>query len=160
MSKADPLTDPLLRRDLVTVRHPQVRHPVQGRAPHQQLSGLTLEAARTHPLPEDHLEAEDRHLRQRAPVVRILALPLRPPVAADAAQVLVPVVPLAFRIPVPPDACTLLRRDDGSRATLADGVVTSPVVVAAVARHLSDGTLDLSEQRRQRLPVATGVGRD
>src|SRR5215207_8606785 len=113
MSKADPLTDPLLRRDLVAVGHPQVRHPVQRRAPHQQLAGLTLEAARTGPLPEDHLEAKDRHLRQAPPVIVSLALPLRAPVAADAAQVLIAVMSLAFRIPVAPDARPLLRRDDG-----------------------------------------------
>src|SRR5215212_200069 len=126
MSKADPLTKLALRRDLVAVRHPEVRHSVQRRAPHQQLSGLPGEAARTRPLPEDRLEAEDRHLGQRAPVVVRLALPLRAPVAADAAQVLVPVVPLASRVAVAPDARALLWRDDGARATPADGVVTLP----------------------------------
>src|SRR5881398_343020 len=130
MSKADPLTDALLRHDLVAVGHPQVRHPVQGRAPHQQLSGLALKAARTGPLPEDHLEAEDRHLRQAPPVIIIIALPLRTPVGADAAQVLVAVVPLASRVAVAPDARTLLRRDHGPRTLQADRVVTLPVVGA------------------------------
>src|SRR5437764_1083667 len=102
MSKADPLTEPTLRRDSVAVRHPQVRHPVQGRAPHQQLRGLTLEAARARPLPEDHLQAEDRHLGQAPPMVAALALPCGSPVAADVAQVLVTVVPLALRVAVPP----------------------------------------------------------
>src|SRR5207253_6934697 len=103
-SEADPLTEPTLRRDFVAVRHPHVRHPVQGRAPHQQLSGLTLEAARAGPLPEDHLEAEDGHLRQRAPVVVVIALPLRAAVAADVAQVFITVVSLTSRVAVPPDA--------------------------------------------------------
>src|SRR5438105_3466505 len=94
MSEADPLTESTSRRDFVTVRHPHVRHPVQGRAPHQQLTGLTLGAARTDPLPEDHLEAEDCHLRQRAPVIVILALPLRATVTADVAQVFITVVSL------------------------------------------------------------------
>src|SRR5215203_5955966 len=126
MSKADPLTAALLRHDLVAVGHPQVRHPIQRRAPHQQLSGLTLEAARTRPLPEDHLEAEDRHLRQAPPMVVILALPLRPPVSAAVAQVLVAVMPLALRVAVTPNARTLLRRDNCPRALLADGVITLP----------------------------------
>src|SRR5437763_9347619 len=114
MSEAAPPTEPTLRRDLVAVRHPHVRHPVQGGAPHQQLTGLSVEAARARPLPEDHLEAEDRHLRQKAPVVVILALPLRPPVSANVTQVFITVVPLAQRVAVVPDARTLLRWDDGS----------------------------------------------
>src|SRR5947208_16945397 len=100
MSEADPPTEPTSRRDFVTVRHPHVRHPVQGRAPHQQLTGLTLGAARTDPLTEDHLEAEDGHLGQRAPVVVIVALPLRPPVTADVAQVVIPVVSLPSPVAV------------------------------------------------------------
>src|SRR5438067_8716871 len=119
MSEADPLTESTLRRDLVAVRHSHVRHPVQGRAPHQQLTGLSVEAARARPLPEDHLEAEDRHLRQRAPVVIIVALPLRAAVAADKAQVLIAVVSLTSPVAVAPDARTLLRWDDGSRTPLA-----------------------------------------
>src|SRR5437588_9866537 len=108
MSEANPPTEPTSRCDFVTVRHPHVRHPVQGRAPHQQLTGLTLEAARTRSLAEDHLEAEDGHLGQRAPMIIIVALPLRAPVAADVAQVLVTVVSLAFPVAVAPDARTLL----------------------------------------------------
>ena len=160
MSIADPLTEPALRRDLVAVGHPQVRHPVQRRAPHQQLPSLPGEAARTGPLAEDRLEAEDRHLRQAPPVIAALALPLRPPVSPDRTQVLVAVVPLRFRVAVAPDARPLLRRDDGPRAPRADGVVTPPVVVAAVARHLPDDALDLLKQAGQRLPVAARVGRD
>src|SRR2546421_9320746 len=110
-----------------------MRHPVQCRAPYQQLRGLTPEAARARPLAEDHLEAEDGHLGQAPPVVVILALPLRPPVRADKAQVLVAVVPLALRVAVVPDARPLLRRDHGPRALQANRVVTLPVVVAAVA---------------------------
>src|SRR5437762_721509 len=104
MSVADPPTEPTLRRDLVAVRHPQVRHPVQCRAPHQQLTGLTREAACARPLPEDHLEPEDGHLGQRPPVIAVLALPLRPPVTADVAQVFITVLSLASRVPMPPDA--------------------------------------------------------
>src|SRR5437588_6217646 len=136
MSEADPLTEPTSRRDFVAVRHPHVRHPVQGRAPHQQLSGLTLEAARARPLPEDHLEAEDRHLRQRAPVIVILSLPLRAAVAADKAQVLITVVWLTSPVAVVPDARALLGWDDRPGLARADGVVTLPVVVTAVSRHL------------------------
>src|SRR5437763_6305350 len=98
MSVADPPTESILRRDLVALRHPYMRHPVQCRAPYQQLRGLTPEAARARPLAEDHLEAEDGHLGQAPPVVVILALPLRPPMRADKAQVLVAVVPRALRV--------------------------------------------------------------
>jgi hypothetical protein len=160
MSVADPLFELILRRDLVAVGHPLVRHPVQGRAPHQQLPRLPGERARTGPLAEEHLEPEDRHLRQGSPVVVALALPLRPPVPPDSSQVLVAVVSLGLRVAVLPDARSLLGRDHRPRSLLSDGVVALPVVVAAVARHLPDLLLDLREQGGQRLPVAAGVRRD
>lgn len=124
MSEADPPTEPTLRRDLVAVGHPLVRHPVQGRAPHQQLRGLTREAARAGTRPEDHLEPEDRDLRQRTPVVLIITLPLRAPVSADVAQILITVMTLAASVPMTPDARALLRRDHRPRRALADRVVT------------------------------------
>jgi len=45
MSSAYFPTEQPLRRDRVAVRHPQVRHPVQRRASHQQLRRLHVEAA-------------------------------------------------------------------------------------------------------------------
>src|ERR1041384_3468457 len=46
MSAAHSPTELALRRDLVAVRHAEVRHPVQRRAAHQQLRRLSGEAAR------------------------------------------------------------------------------------------------------------------
>ena len=112
MSEADPPTEPTLRRDLVAVRHTLVRHPVQGRAPYQQLAGLTLKSARTRPRPENHLEPEDRYLRQRAPMVLIITFPFRPPMRAQVGQVFITRVTLASSVPMTPDARPLLRRDD------------------------------------------------
>src|SRR5947208_240823 len=146
MSEAAPPTESILLSDLITVRHPGVRHPVQGRAPHQQLSGLTIETARTGTGPEDHLEPEDGHLRQRAPMVFIVTFPLSAPVSAKVAQVLITVVSVTFSVPMTPDTRSLLRRNDSPRLALFDGLVTLPVVVAAVARHLLQLIINLLKQ--------------
>jgi len=159
MSEADPPTEPILRRDLVAVRHPLVRHPVQGRAPHQQLTGLTGEAARTRTSPKDHLKSEDRHLCQRAAVIFIISLPLRSSMRSQVAQVFITVMTCATSVPMTPDARPLLRRDDRPRLAFSDGVVTLAVVVAAIARHLPQLARHLSEQVGEHLPVPEVIGR-
>src|SRR5438270_1438520 len=125
-------TEPSLRRDLVAVRHPQMRHPVQRRAPHQQLRRLSVEAAGTDALAKDHLHAKDSRLGQRAPVVATLLLPPSTPRAADGAQVLVADVALAARVAVPPDARPLLRRDRRPRLPRSDRVITAAAVIGPV----------------------------
>src|SRR5215218_11258037 len=107
MSAVHSPTDLFLRRDLVAVRHPEVRHPVQRRAPHQQLRRLPGERARTDSLAEDHLHAKDSRLSQRAPVVATISFPLRAPRAADGSQILVTAVAFGFRVAVLPDARSL-----------------------------------------------------
>src|SRR5215204_6112637 len=124
MSAAHSPTKRLLGRDLVTVGHPEVRHPVQRRTPHQQLRRLSCKAARPDSLAEDHLDAKDSRLSQRAPVVVTVSLPLRTPRAADRAQVLIAEVTLTFRVAVVPDARPLLRRDRRSRFPRSNGVIT------------------------------------
>ena len=159
MSEAAPPTKPTLRRDLIAVRHSLVRHPVQGRASHQQLAGLTLKAARTRTCPEDLLEAKDRHLCQGASVILIISLPLGPPMRAQVAQVFIPRVTLATSIPMTPDARPPLRRDNRPRRAFSDGLVTLTVVIAAVARHLPQLARHLPEQVGQHLTIAAVVGR-
>src|SRR5918911_1546434 len=139
MSAAHSPTELPLRRDLVAVRHPQVRHPVQRRAPHQQLRRLPVEAAGADSLAKDHLHAEGSRLSQRAPVVAAVPLPLRPPRAADGSQVLVAGVALTLRVAVLPDARPLLRRELRPVPPLSDPVVT----VAAVIRAIGGDLLDL-----------------
>src|ERR671938_1280442 len=136
MSAAHSPTELPLRRDLVAVRHPQVRHPVQRRAPDKHLRRLPLEAARPDSLAEDHLHAKDRRLCQRAPVVVTVALPLRAPLPADRAQVLVADVALTTRIAVLPDARPSPRRERGARFPRTDRVITVAAVVGPVRRDL------------------------
>src|SRR5215213_9222293 len=131
MSAAPSPTELSLRRDMVTVGHPQVRHPVQCRTPHQQLSGLPVKAARTDPFAKDRLHSKDLRLSQRAAMVATLALPLRAPLAPDGPQVLITDVPLGFRVAVLPDTCPLLRRDAGPRFSLSDRVIAVAAIIRA-----------------------------
>src|SRR5919201_3278946 len=146
MSVAHSPTKRLLRRDLIAVGHPQVRHPVQRRAPDKQLRRLPLEAARADSRAEDHLDAEDRRLSQRAPVVVTVSLPLRAPRAADRSQVLVADVALTLRVAVPPDARPLLRRDRGARFPRTDRLITVAAVVGPVGGDLAHLARDLLKQ--------------
>src|SRR5215212_4635986 len=142
MSTAHSPTEPSLRRDLVAVRHPEVRHPVQRRAPHQQLRRLPIERARTDSLAEDHLHAKDSRLGQRAPVVVTISLPSCAPRAADGSQVLIADMALTLRVAVAPDARPLLRRDGRPRPQLADRVIAVAAVIRAVGRDLANLILD------------------
>ena len=160
MSAAQSPTERLLRRDRVAVGHPEMRHPVQRRAPHQQLRRLPGERARTDSLAKDHLHAKDSRLGQRAPVVAALPLPRRPPLSPDRAQVLIADVPLRTRVAVLPDTRPLLRRDGRARPQLADRVIAVAAVIGPVGRDLPQLTLDLRKQVRQQSRVLERVGRD
>src|SRR5438067_13589258 len=104
MSAAYSPTERLLRRDRIAVGHPEVRHPVQRRTPHQHLRRLPVKAAGADPLAKDHLHAKDSRLGQGAPVVAAISLPWRAPCATDGSQVLIADVALTFRVAVLPDA--------------------------------------------------------
>src|SRR5256714_6554151 len=153
MGAAHSPTERLLRRDLVAVRHPQVRHPVQRRAPHQQLRRLSVEAAGADPLAKDHLHAKDSRLSQRALVVATLSLPLRAPCATDGSQVLIADVALTSRVAVLPDTCSLLRRNRGARLPLPDRVITVAAVIGSVGGDLANLALDLLKQVLKQLRV-------
>src|SRR5438270_7556735 len=152
-------TEPSLRRDLVAVRHPQVRHPVQRLASHQQLRGLSFKAARADALTKDHLHAKDSRLGQRAPMVVALALPLRAPRAADGPQVLITEMAFGFRVTVLPDARPFARRDRRPRLSPANRFITVTTVVGPVGADLLDPALDLIEQVLKQLRVLEPVGR-
>src|SRR5947209_8236627 len=151
--------EPSLRRDLVAVRHPQVRHPVQRLASHQQLRGLSFKAARTDALTKDHLHAKDSRLGQRAPMVVALALPPSAPRAADGSQVFITEMAFGFRITVLPEARPFARRDGRLRLSLANRFITVTTVVSPVRRDLLDLALDLIEQVLKQLRVLERVGR-
>ncbi len=144
----------------ITVRHPQVRHSVQCRAPHQQLRCLSLKAASTNALTEDHLHAKDLRLGQRAAVVIALSLPLSTPGAADGTQILIADVPLSFRVSMLPDARSLLRRDRRSCSSASDRLIAVAAVVGSIGRDLANLVLDLREQVFEQLRVLERVGRD
>lgn len=160
MSTAHSPTELSLCRDLVAVGHPQVRHPVQRRAPHQQLRRLPVKAPRPDSLAKDHLHPEDCRLGQRAPMVVTFALPLRPPRAADAAQVLIAEVAFGFRVAVLPDARPLLRRDRRPRFPPSNRVVTVAAIIRPIGGDLLDLVLDLLKQVWQDLRVFETIGRD
>src|SRR5215210_3854840 len=101
-------TDPFptelsLGRDMVAVRHSQVRHPVQRRTPDKQLRRLSIEGSRTNSFAKDHLHSEDLRLSQTAPMIARRALPLSPPLLPDGTQVLIADVPLGKGVAVLPN---------------------------------------------------------
>ena len=159
MSHTDFIAAPRLGCNLIAIRHPQVRHPVQCRASHQQLRRLPGKRARTDSLAEDRFHAKDRRFSQRPPMVAALALPLATSEATTRAQVLITGVPVGFRVAVLPDACSLARRDGRACPPLTQGVITVARVVGSISRDLTHLALNLREQVGQQLRVLERVGR-
>ena len=153
-------TEPSLSGDGVAVRHSQVRHPVQRRAPDKQLRRLPGKAACTDSLAEDRLHPEDSRLGQRAPMVAALPLPLSPPFAPDGSQVLITDVSFSFRVAVVPDARPISRRDRSSRFSRADRVITVAAVIGSIGRDLLDLLCHFCEQVLKQLRVFEVIGRD
>lgn len=87
----------------MALRHPEMHHPIQRRTFDEHFTELILDPPRLQPLPETHLEAEDRRLGQRPPMIPALPLPLLPPDRPDSAQVLIAGVPSGFAVAVLPD---------------------------------------------------------
>src|SRR5215210_7978722 len=102
----------------VTVRHSQVRHPIQCRTPDKHLRRLSLKLARPHSLAKDHLHSKDLRLSQRTSMIATFPLPLSPPLAPNLSQVLIADMPFSFRVAVLPNLRPLLWRDSGSRFSL------------------------------------------
>src|SRR5207253_6591254 len=100
MSAASPTIEINQHSCRITVGHSQVRHPVQRRTPHQQLSGLSLKATRTDSLAKDRFDSKDLRLSQRATMITALSFPLSAPLLPDLSQVLITNVALRFRITV------------------------------------------------------------
>src|SRR3954468_118214 len=103
MSNTAPITAPDLGHHLVTIRHPQMRHPVQDRTPHQQLCRLPRETPRTDSAPEDRLQAKHLCLRQASAMIPTLALPRRPPLLATRSHILITLYTLLATLAVLPD---------------------------------------------------------
>lgn len=158
---ADPSpTEQLLRRDHVTVGHPQMRHPIQRRASDKHLCCLPLKAARSDSLAKDHLHSKDLRLGQRAAMIATVSLPLPSSLATDRTQVFITDVAFSFRIAVLPDARPLLRWDSRSCCSLSNGVIAVAAIIGPVSRDLRDFVLDLLQQVRQQLRVLETIGRD
>ena len=139
----------------VTVGHSELRHPVQRRASHQQLRGLPRETARAGPLPENHLEAENRHLGQRAPVVVILALPLRPSVPAQAYLPSISVLS-SRNAPIPPRILGLFARRFHMRGNPPCGCRAPRTMSPVHGRNRPDRSSDREQGGYQRPPGHAG----
>ena len=160
MSVAIPQITVPLRSHGVAVGHPQVRYPVQRRTPHQQLRRLSVKAARTDSLTEDHFHSKDLRLGQRTPMVLALSLPLSAPFVPDLSQVLIADVALGFPLPVLPDACPFARRDRRSRSSCPECVITVATVIGPVGTDLLDLLCALLQQVGEELRVLEVIGRD
>jgi hypothetical protein len=160
MSATHSPTEQLLGRDLVAIWHPQMRHPVQRRASDKQLRGLSVKAARTNPLAEDHLYSKDLCLGQRAAMIARLSLPLSAPFAPDYSQVLIADVSLSFRVAVLPDARPLLWWNRRSCLSATDRVITISAIIRSIGRDLVNLILNLLKQVGQQLRVLKIIGRD
>src|SRR5262245_6036499 len=124
----------------VAVRHSQLRHPVQGGAPHQQLRGLSIKAARRNSSPEDQLEPKHGGFGQRASVVIALLLPSAAAHFPNPPQVLITWQTLLFGIAVSPDPGITPWRNHGLRVPFLD----CPVAIAFVIRAIAGDLLDLA----------------
>src|SRR5215210_1969838 len=153
-------TELSLGRDMVAVRHSQVRHPVQRRTPDKQLRRLSVKAARTNPFAEDHFHSKDLRLSQRAPMIACLALPLSPSFASDGTQVLIADMAFGFRVAVLPNLRSLLRRNRNPRSSVSQGVITVAAIVSSISTHLANLALNLREQAGKDLRVLKVIGCD
>lgn len=99
---------------------------------------LTLYFPRRHTATEDHLVAHHCCLGQPPPMKITLLFPCLASYFADAAQILIPRVPLRFAIPRLPDARSLARRDRRPCPALPDSGVTALLVVCAIRAALLD----------------------
>src|SRR5256885_1887366 len=142
-------TELSLGRDRVAVGHSQVRHPVQRRTPHKQLSGLSRKGASTDPFTKDRLDSKDLRLSQRPPMIARLTFPLSASLLSDCSQVLITNMSLGFRITVLPYLRSLLRRNAGLRLSFSDGVIAVAAIIGSISRDLAQLIRDLLQQVRQ-----------
>src|SRR5262245_11670991 len=132
-----------LKLCFVAIRHIQLGHPIERHTVHQQLRGLSGEAARRDFLPENDLLAEHRGLRQAAAMIANFFLPSRTPDLSNAAQVLITHQSFGFAVAVLPNLRVALWRDGRRGVPRAERLVAVALVIGAVAGDLANFVLDL-----------------
>src|SRR5436309_7535944 len=153
-------TELSLGHDHVAVGHPQVCHPVQGRASDQQLRRLSRKAASTDSFAKDRLDSKDLRLGQRATMIFALTFPPSAPLLPDLSQVLITHVSFGKGVAMLPNLRPLLWRDAGPRLSFSNGVITVATVIRTIGCDLTQLIIYLLQQVRQQLRILKIIGRD
>src|SRR5262245_7364338 len=143
---------------LIAIRHPKLRHPVQGRATYQQLRGLPIEAPRRNLSPEDRLDPKGCSFSQRTSVVARLFLPGGASHFTNPPQVLIASQTFLSCVAVPPNLGIAPWWDHSLRLMLLDRLVTIALVISTVAGDLVDLCGHLIQKFGQHLAIRVIIG--